>query len=693
MSAPRPTIADYLPPALRQGPDGETGAPRLLDALLDGVEAQRRVLEQDIDAVWDDLFIESCADWAVPYIGALLGLPPDAGRLEVAYAIALRRRKGTPAALEDFAEVLTSWTVRVLEGWQITLWAQRLGHPPPPRVASFTVADGSRFRVGTPFEAGRRSVTPGGPWSPRAATAVVWPWQVRTLLAVQAAPLAGGPANRFSLHPLRTEAPLYLRPRPRRLSSDVGAAAGRSRTGDELDAPVRATYRVVEALAGDGQVTYATNWTLAPEHPLAAGAGSEDPTLLALTVGGAGVAWNKLRFGALPPGVAAPQAPAADEVVVDIARGHVELGASLNGTVRATWHRPVAGDLGALTGDAEVAAAARVVVEVNPALPASGNRVQTLSAAFTLAQALSGPLQAEDSVRGRPDVEIRLLTSDRLTSPPALTFTPAVPRWRIVAPRPQTPVLVNSLSLDLPGAIVELEGFYLDGDLRLGARLECVTARHLTMNTAAGREVQAAPAAWGVGFEARHCILGAIRADLAAEAIVVEDSIVDARGERLAVCGAAPGGTPSKAAIAAVGAHAPALRANGVTFVGAVHLEAANAVDCVFLDGIEVVQTQEGCLRHCYLGPTSTSPAHPTTYRCMSAPAPTFSSIGFEAAGYYALALEPAHPLQTAASDGGEVGAYHHARRAARITNLRRRIAEFVPLGLRSGLTLAPWEE
>jgi len=396
----RPAVAEWLPPAVRDAP--AVGEPRLLDALLDAVERQRRLLEQDIGQVWDDLFIESCADWAVPYIGSLLGLPEDAGRLEVAYAVALRRRKGTPAALEDFGEVLTDWTVRVLEGWQITVWAQRLRHPPPPRVASFSLSDGSRFRVGTPFERGRRSVTPSGPWSPRAATAVVWPWQVRTFLAVETAPLPE--ASRFSLHPLKTEAPPYLQPRPRRLSSDVGAAAGLSRTGDELDAPVRATYRVVEALAGDGQITRATNWELSVEHPLAAGSGTNAPRLLTLTVDGTAIPWDKLRLGALPPGGAALDPPAADEAVVDLARGHVELGSGLSGTLRATWHRPVPGQLGALAGDADIDPAARVVVEVDPSATATGNIVKTLSAAFTKAEALSTGLNPDDSAPDHPDV-------------------------------------------------------------------------------------------------------------------------------------------------------------------------------------------------------------------------------------------------------------------------------------------------
>ena len=179
----RPLVADWLPPALRDAPDGD--GPRLLDALLDGVEQQRRLLEQDIDQVWDDLFIESCADWAVPYIGALLGLPGRRRRLEVAYAIALRRRKGTPAALEDFAEVLTDYTVRVLEGWQIT----RLGAASRPSAAaagrlrstSATArGSGSARRSSAGAGASRRPVR--GRRARRRPS--LWPWQVRTYLEV-----------------------------------------------------------------------------------------------------------------------------------------------------------------------------------------------------------------------------------------------------------------------------------------------------------------------------------------------------------------------------------------------------------------------------------------------------------------------------------------------------------------------------
>jgi hypothetical protein len=688
----------WLPPAVRAEPDDVADPVRLLDALLVAVDRERQLLAADIDQVWEDLFIESCADWAVPYLGALLGLPPDASRLEVAYAVALRRRKGTPAAFEDFAEVLTGWTARAVEGWQVTTWVQRLGHPPPPRPASVNLADRAHQRIGTPFERARRSVSPEGRWSPRTATAMVWPWRGVTLFAVEACPLPAVGPRRFALHPLGLEAPLYLRPTPLRLTSDAdGTAAVPPRTGDETDAPVRATYQVLQALAGPGDIVYGGNWQLAATHPLAPVAGRPEPPLLALTAGPTDVPWDKLRFGALPPTGPTPFPPGPDEVVVDVARGHVEVGTAVAaaGVLRATWHRPVPGSLGALGSNSVTDPTARIVVTVNPVLLPGPRVVHTLADAFTAAELLSAAsgLSAADSVPGRPDVEIRLETSDRLDAPAALSFTPTLPRWRIVAPGLSTPTVVGPIDLDLAGACLDLEGFWLSDDLRLGASLRGVTLTHVTMNPPGGAVLAADPSAWALSLAADHCLLGAIRADLAAGHIVLADCVVDGRGARLRVCGGDPGGLV-RDAVAASGRFGPQVRADSVTFAGPVRVEALDAQDCVFLDGVDVVQQQEGCLRFCYLGPDLTvPPSRPAVYRCGPFPAPTFASIGFESAGYYTIALEPDHPLLGAASDGGEVGAYHHDRRGPRMARLRQRIDEFVPLGLRGLVALAPWEE
>ncbi|GAA0712518.1 hypothetical protein Drose_13575 [Dactylosporangium roseum] len=676
------TIARWLPPVVRAEP--EPGAPRLLDVLLAAVDGQVAALHEDLDRLWDDLFVESCADWAVPYLGALLGLPPDAGRREVAYAVALRRRKGTPAALEDFGFVVTGLTVRVLEGWQTTVWAQRPGHPPPLRTAVAAPGDRvARARFGGPFETGRRIFTPGRRWHPRAVTAVVWPWQVRTLTDTAAVPLT--PPGRFALDPLGGEAPLYLRPRRPRIAAEAGApaTAAETRVGDETDAPVRATYRVLEAL---GPVEYGPPLALAAGHPLAqAGA------LIALTVQSGPVPASAIRYGAVPATGVLPAPPAAGQVLVDPDRGHVQLGAGLAGPVRATWCRAFTGPFGALASRAEEHPGARVVVVVNPA---SATAVPTLAAAFATARTLSAGLDPAGSRDGVPDVEIRLETSDRLAAPPPQAFTPAVPRWRIVAPALVTPTIVGDLGLDLPDGRVELAGFLHAGALRLGDRLAEVTVDGVTQDPAAGG-IAVAATAWRLALTVRRSVVGPLRADLGALPVTVTDSVVDGRRRRARPCGGDPQAAPPVAAVDRTSRFAPALVTTAVTFLGPVVAESVAAADTIFADGLDVVQQQEGGARYCYLRPPASGPARwPVTYASGPHPPPRFVADGFGAAGYAALDYTDAgHPLLAAAGDGGEVGAHHAAGRAALIRRFAGRIDEFVPLGLRASVVVADWEE
>ena len=400
-------LADWLPPVVREGPGGASDPERLLDALLAAVEEQAALLARDIDQVYDDLFVESCADWAVPYIGSLLGLPTDTTRLEVANTIALRRRKGTPAALEDFAEVVSGWAARVTEGWQVTACAHRLDHPAGPRPAVFDFTDGSKHRAGGPFDRSRRVCSPDRRLSPNGVQLTVWPWTVHTHHDTEVAP-TGQPA-RFALHPLGAECPLFMRPRPLTISR----TPGEGRTEDEADAPVRATYRVLEALAAPGDITVGTNWTIAATHPLADADPATNPPLLrlsaidAVTATRTPIPWSALRFGSLPSGAPAAQPPAADEVVVDINRGAIEVGTDWTGPVRATWHRAVSGELGALPGTGDTDARARVVVTVNPDAVAGPAVVPTIAQAVAAAEALSGGLDPAASRPGVPDVEIR----------------------------------------------------------------------------------------------------------------------------------------------------------------------------------------------------------------------------------------------------------------------------------------------
>src|SRR6516165_2656947 len=89
-----------LLPAIYRIRDGEQGDP--LQALLSVLAQQALVLEEDLAQLYDNLFIETCAPWVVPYIGDLLGagtvnrtgIVQVSTRSEVANALRYRRAKG-----------------------------------------------------------------------------------------------------------------------------------------------------------------------------------------------------------------------------------------------------------------------------------------------------------------------------------------------------------------------------------------------------------------------------------------------------------------------------------------------------------------------------------------------------------------------------------------------------------------------
>lgn len=681
-----------LPPALftTEPPDGDS----IVLALLQAVEEQWQELAADIDRVLDDAFPDSASDWALPYLAQVLGLPPDAGRAEIGSATALRRRRGTPSALEDFATVVTGWQARVTEGWQTTLWCQRLSHP-VRRTASLSMRRREHLLAGTGLDPARHSATPGGPHHPAAATATVFPWQVRRFDAVEACPLADG---LLGLHPLGLPAPLYLRPDPLVIASD----ADDERVPGTLpvlrpprapgDLPLRATWRLIEALAPD-QVTYGTTWELGPDHPLTGG-DAENPMLLAVTVGANPVLWPDIRLTSLPSGGGAP-VPGSSELFVDPSRGVLAAGSNLTGTVRAMFYRPAPGRIGALASTTEADERAGTVIVVDPANGphAPGQIVVTdLDDAVTAALAATGGGDPSS-----PDVEIRLLTGDRLTAPAAISATAAAPRWRIVAPAGLTPVITGTLSISSPGMQVELAGCYLEGDLEIGTEVAAVTLTGVTMNPAAGRTLTVAPGTWTVRLSASLCHLGPIRADLSAFSVRLADCIVDGAGVPLNPCGA-PGTPTVVPAISAADRFPPQLRATGCTFAGPVAVDTIDATDCLFLDGLRTVVTSSGCLRYCHVGDADDPQAHPAPFQCISGPLPAIVSTGVESAGYFAPELSApagrgADPILTGASDGGEIGAYHHARRGPLAVRLAQRLAEMTPLTVHPHLDITRSEE
>jgi hypothetical protein len=122
-------LFNLLPMSYRQR-DLEGGSP--LQMLLRVIAEQVNLVENDIFQLYDNWFIETCEDWVVPYIADLLGYqpvnPPDptvtpsaalervlVPRREVANTIRYRRRKGTLLLLPDMATAVSGWPAIVSE--------------------------------------------------------------------------------------------------------------------------------------------------------------------------------------------------------------------------------------------------------------------------------------------------------------------------------------------------------------------------------------------------------------------------------------------------------------------------------------------------------------------------------------------------------------------------------------------------
>ena len=189
-----------LLPAIYRVRDAEQGG--ALRQLMAVIAEQMALLEASNQQLYDDQFIETCADWLVPYIGDLIGyrtlhgvVPKVASpRAEVGHTIALRRRKGTATMLEQLARDVTGWPARVAEMFQLLGWTQHMNHiRPESRYAPDLRRWEKLERLNTPFDSLSHTVDVRGIAKGQGKYNIpnigVFLWRLR---AVSSARLAGG---------------------------------------------------------------------------------------------------------------------------------------------------------------------------------------------------------------------------------------------------------------------------------------------------------------------------------------------------------------------------------------------------------------------------------------------------------------------------------------------------------------------
>jgi hypothetical protein len=147
--------------------EANNGAIQLpLKALLEVIAEQIAVLEDNLAQLYDDQFIETCADWVIPYIGDLVSYSTlhntssQSLRSEVAHTISYRKRKGTATLLEQLVRVVTGWDARIVEFFQLISSMQQMNRRRSEnRLVDLREGNGEPLaRLNTPFDSLAHSV-------------------------------------------------------------------------------------------------------------------------------------------------------------------------------------------------------------------------------------------------------------------------------------------------------------------------------------------------------------------------------------------------------------------------------------------------------------------------------------------------------------------------------------------------------
>ncbi len=691
-----------LLPILYRLRDVDEGHP--LQALLRVVGEQAAVVDQSIDRFWDDLFIETSAQWVIPYIGDLVAnnLLHDAGaraRVDVAKTIYYRRRKGTLPMLEELARDVTGWGGHAVEFFELLGWTQNLNHlrfqagwPDLRNVDAMERSEGPFDQVSHTVDV--RPPSSGEGWHnipnigfflyrlqsyPRLGDVLIDPVSAaETVVRPTARPGGGGP-NTFFFSSVRVRGPLFNRWRRE------GDPAGLAR---EIHVPGPIRPRAFSAdLAG-----------LAPRDYYGTGLS------LAVFEDGAEVPANRV----ICKDLSTWQAPSAGSglVAVDVTRGRLafETGSAPD-EVSVQFHNGFSGDVGGGPYDRRRRVPTGQLRGFGPDTVADpeahGTLIQVsaisgvgdLATAVAMWTGMSKPdavIQIEDDRTYVGDLTINMGGADRLV---------------IQAKNFRAPTVVGDITVTgaAPDARLVLDGLLVEGRLRLEGNLEALRLAHCTLvpgrtlgddglpvSTNAS-SVVATTSNRALTLTHYRSITGPIRLPEEMEGLIVREGIVDG----MATSAIARFNTTVRAG--------PPTEMYSATLMGAVHLRSLEmATEVIFTDQVRVERTQGGCVRFSYVPPGSRTPRR---YRCQPhlalseeglTPAekarirdrlvPSFTSIHYGDPGYAQLAVTCPAEIRTGAEDESEMGAFSFLRQPQRETNLRIRLDEYLPFGLEPAL-------
>ena len=654
-----------LLPAIDRSRDEAQRQP--LHELLGVIAEQLNVLQENLEQSYDDLFIETCAPWVVPYIGDLIGyrslhgvIPQVASpRADVAHTIAFRQRKGTASVLEELAFDVTRWPARVVEFFQLLATTQHLLHLRPFNHYAPDLRDSELLeQLNGPFDRiahtaeVRRIATGTGRYN--IPNVGIFAWRLG------AYPLTGSPAfkvddRRYLFSPLGNSAPLFTMPQP---EGDLSHLAEPRNVPD----PIR--RRVLAAHLADYYGTGLSFQVNANGAPVSA--------VIVCDLSDAGAGW------AHQP---------ANDVAVDPLLGRIAFPSNTPApaNVQVTFHYGFSSDLGGGEYEREQSFAEAL----GPVVPVTG----TIDAALG---ALAGEGVAEVPDSGRYEG----------LAAPSVVHAGASKRVELRGANGRRPTVVLPADLEISGDAggdVLLNGLLITRHAlhvsAPGNQLRRLVLRHCTL--VPGLELTSAggPAHAGqpslvvdmddISIEIDHCIVGGLRVASGAE-VKISNSIVDAT-DPTAVAYAAGNGIDAGGA----------LQITNSTLIGKVHARLLRLVSNtifvarlgpadVWTAPVRAERKQEGCVRFSFV---PWSAVVPRRYQCQPSSAadqirmaPQFTSLRYGDPGYAQLSLSTPAEIRSGADDESEMGVFHELYQPQRETNLRVRLDEYLRFGLEAGV-------
>ena len=716
MSLDAESLYALLPTVYRTRDDASGGQLKALVAVL---AAQLGIVEDNINQLYDDQFIETCAPWAIPYIAELIGYnsiyeiaaAATDRRAEVANTVGYRRRKGTLLAAEQLSTDLSGRAAVVVEEFSRLITTESMRHLQPGHDATVDLRDSAALSLlGTAFDGANRTIdvrriapriraaidpdsTPlnvalhGGGHSNISGVAVhLWRWRSFSVTSAPAVEVGGG---RYRFSPLGSDMPIFSSP-PLRTAftslttqADVPLPISRPQLAD-FYGPGASVLLTADGTAIDASQVYGANLADRPGGSwctVASGMIAIDPEL------------GRIQFAGDVP------LPQSLQLTYQYGFPAQMGGGPYDRSVSLAQLNPAGGTFFAVVGSAEYPTLESAVAGWNELAPGSSGIIVVpgfasltvdltapsvlLPAGSSLAIVAAAPVPSGGPRDVIWDKSLVTITGDvavtGVAGPPGASGQPA------------------------PGGQLLISGVWIAGQLLVGGAPSVIQVADSTLVPGLGLLPDGDPlspgdpsikiTALGATLSLNRVISGPVAADPSGTSRIC-DSIIDATSP-FYVAYAGPD-------LASAGAD---LHIENSTVIGKVHTRtvtlASNTIFHACLGNSDpwpaavwAGRQQAGCVRFCVLPFGSITPRR---YRCLPPSAaaepalePSFVSLRYGQPGYALLGGDAPVAIWTGADNGSQLGAYLQAQETEAVSNVQLRTPEYLPALLESGIFIHP---